>query len=103
VKYLLLRHAFEVLGCIRVEFKTDVLNTRSREALRRIGAVEEGVLRKHLITGAGRVRDTVYYGIVDVEWPDVKGRLEAKLARSWRPDARDREERRDVAPHAQSP
>jgi len=75
-KYLLLRHAFETLGCIRVEFKTDVLNERSRNALFRIGATEEGVFRKHMLLPSGRVRDTVYYSIVDTEWPEVKTRLE---------------------------
>ena len=80
-KYLLLRHAFEVLGCIRVEFKTDVLNERSRAALLRIGATQEGVLRSHMITASGRVRDSVYFSIVAAEWPAVKVGLEAKLAR----------------------
>ena len=80
-KYLLLRHAFEVLGCIRVEFKTDVLNERSRAALLRIGAKQEGVLRSHMITASGRVRDSVYFSIVAAEWPAVKVGLEAKLAR----------------------
>lgn len=78
-KYLLLRHAFEERGCVRVEFKTDVLNTQSRNALLRIGAKEEGVLRKHQITQTGRVRDSVYYSIIDTEWPEVKRRLEKKL------------------------
>ncbi|HXG38238.1 MAG TPA: GNAT family protein [Bacteroidota bacterium] len=78
-KYLLLRHAFEERGCLRVEFKTDVLNTQSRNALLRIGAKEEGVLRKHQITQTGRVRDSVYYSIIDTEWPEVKRRLEKKL------------------------
>lgn len=78
-KYLLLRHAFEVLGCIRVEFKTDVLNERSRRALLRIGAREEGVLRKHIILPDGRIRDTVYYSIVWPEWPAVRERLEGLL------------------------
>lgn len=78
-KYLLLRHAFEEWGCLRVEFKTDVLNTQSRNALLRIGAKEEGVLRKHQITQTGRVRDSVYYSIIDTEWPEVKRRLEKKL------------------------
>lgn len=75
-KYLLLRHAFETLDCIRVEFKTDVLNDRSRKALLRIGAKEEGVFRKHMLLPSGRVRDTVYYSITDEEWPGVKARLE---------------------------
>ncbi len=79
-KYLLLRHAFEVLGCIRVEFKTDVLNERSRAALLRIGAKQEGVLRSHMITASGRVRDSVYFSIVAAEWPAVKAGLEGKLA-----------------------
>lgn len=81
-KYLMLRHAFEVLDCVRVELKTDALNEHSRNAIRRIGAVEEGTLRSHMITEAGRVRDTVYYSILAREWPDVRTRLEAKLARS---------------------
>jgi RimJ/RimL family protein N-acetyltransferase len=78
-KLLMLRHAFETLGCIRVELKTDVLNQQSRAAISRLGAKEEGVMRKHLITERGRVRDTVYYSIVDDEWPAVKARLEARL------------------------
>ena len=75
-KLLLLTHAFETLGAIRVEFKTDALNTASRAALARIGAVEEGTFRKHLITQSGRVRDSVYFSIIDSEWPAVKTRLE---------------------------
>jgi RimJ/RimL family protein N-acetyltransferase len=78
-KYLMLRHAFETLGCVRVELKTDVLNERSRRAILRIGAREEGILRKHAITEAGRIRDTVYFGIVDDDWPSVKARLESLL------------------------
>ena len=78
-KYLLLRHAFEALGCIRVELKTDLLNERSRAAIRRIGAREEGILRNHMITASGRIRHTVYYSIVDSEWPDVKASLERRL------------------------
>lgn len=80
-KYLLLRHAFEELDCIRVELKTDVLNERSRRAILRIGAREEGILRRHAITAAGRVRDTVYYGITDEDWTGVRAELERKLAR----------------------
>ncbi|HEU5210146.1 MAG TPA: GNAT family protein [Longimicrobiales bacterium] len=79
-KYLMLRHAFEVEGCIRVEFKTDVLNQASRNALQRIGAREEGVLRDHVITATGRVRDTIYFSILAREWPDVKAMLERRLA-----------------------
>jgi RimJ/RimL family protein N-acetyltransferase len=78
-KFLMLRHAFEVLGCIRVELKTDALNERSRNAILRIGAREEGILRKHIVTWTGRVRDTVYFSILDDEWPRVKADLEAKL------------------------
>jgi RimJ/RimL family protein N-acetyltransferase len=74
-KLLLLTHAFEVLGAIRVEFKTDALNEASRGAILRLGAVEEGTLRKHRITASGRVRDTVYFSVVDSEWPAVKARL----------------------------
>jgi RimJ/RimL family protein N-acetyltransferase len=81
-KYLMLRHAFETLGCIRVEFKTDSLNEQSRNALVRIGAKEEGVLRNHMITPSGRVRDSVHYSIIDTEWIETKKRLEQKLARN---------------------
>lgn len=78
-KYLLLRHAFETLGCIRVELKTDSLNERSRAAILRIGAREEGTFRNHMITASGRVRHTVYFSIIDAEWPEVKARLESKV------------------------
>ena len=80
-KYLMLRHAFEVLHCIRVEFKTDALNAVSRRAIARIGAQEEGTLRSHMITESGRVRDTVYFSIIESEWPAVKASLEKKLSR----------------------
>ena len=79
-KYLLLRHAFETLGCIRVELKTDSLNTRSREAILRIGAREEGIFRNHMITASGRIRHTVYFSIVDAEWPEVGSNLKRKLS-----------------------
>ena len=78
-KYLMLRHAFERWGCVRVEFKTDVLNIRSRQALLRIGAKEEGILRSHIITATGRVRDTVYFSVTAPDWPAVRAALEAKL------------------------
>lgn len=84
-KYLLLRHAFEQLGCIRVEFKTDSLNSQSRSALIRIGAKEEGTLRNHMIVHDGRYRHSVYFSIIEPEWPDVKQRLSALLARTQRP------------------
>jgi len=80
-KYLLLRHAFEQLGCIRVEFKTDALNLRSRAALSRIGASEEGMFRNHMITSSGRIRHSVWFSIIDSEWPQVKKDLESKLTR----------------------
>jgi len=83
-KYLMLRHAFEKFGCIRVEFKTDSLNQRSREAILRLGAKEEGLLRNHMLTWTGRIRHTVYYSIIDSEWPEVKARLEGMLARGIR-------------------
>jgi RimJ/RimL family protein N-acetyltransferase len=76
-KYLMIRHAFENWGCLRVELKTDALNQKSRNAILRIGAKEEGTLRQHLITYTGRVRDTVYFSILDKEWPAVKARLES--------------------------
>jgi len=75
-KYLMLQHAFETWGCARVELKTDALNEKSRNAILRIGAKEEGTLRRHLVTWTGRVRDTVYFSILDHEWPEVKTRLE---------------------------
>jgi len=78
-KYLLLRHAFETLGCMRVELKTDSLNEKSRAAILRIGAKEEGIFRNHMITASGRIRHSVYFSILDSEWPAVKARLEAKL------------------------
>jgi RimJ/RimL family protein N-acetyltransferase len=78
-KFLMLRQAFEVWQCMRVELKTDALNQRSRNAILRLGAKEEGTLRKHLITWTGRVRDTVYFSILDTEWPEVKSALEQKL------------------------
>jgi N-acetyltransferase len=78
-KYLMLRHAFETWHCFRVELKTDVLNERSRAAILRIGAKEEGTLRRHTLTWSGRVRDTVYFSILDSEWPEVKENLERRL------------------------
>ena len=80
-KYLLLRHAFETLDAIRVQFKTDMRNDRSRRALERIGAVREGILRNHLILDDGHRRASVYYSIIDSEWPAVKARLEQMLLR----------------------
>ena len=76
VKKLLLTHAFEKLGCIRVEFKTDARNLRSQRALERIGAIREGVLRQHMIVQGGHSRDSVYFSVINKEWPAVKERLE---------------------------
>lgn len=78
-KLLMLRHAFETLGCLRVEFKTDRLNTRSRRALERIGAVEEGTFRNHMLMPDGRIRDSVYFSIIASEWPAVEARLQGLL------------------------
>ena len=81
-KYLMLTQAFERLHCVRVELKTDVLNKPSRKAMLRIGATEEGVLRKHTLMWTGRYRDSIYYSILDEEWPDVKKQLERMLSRA---------------------
>lgn len=78
-KYLLLRHAFEKLGCIRVEFKTEARNERSRAALEALPARFEGVFRKHMLVRGGELRDSAYYAIVDDDWPDVKANLERRL------------------------
>jgi RimJ/RimL family protein N-acetyltransferase len=78
-KYLLLKHAFETLGCIRVQLKTDLRNERSQKAIERIGAVKEGVLRNHMILPDGRIRHSVFYSILDSEWEGVKERLEKML------------------------
>ena len=80
-KYLLLTHAFEKLGCIRVQLKTDLRNVRSQKAIERIGAKREGILRNHMILPSGQFRDSVFYSILDSEWPEVKKRLEAILTR----------------------
>ena len=81
-KYLLLKHAFETLGCIRVQLKTDSRNERSQKAIERIGAVKEGVLRNHMILPDGYIRHSVFYSILDSEWEMVKRRLEERLASS---------------------
>ncbi len=81
-KYLLMRHAFEVLGCIRVQLKTDLRNERSQRAIERLGAVREGVLRKHMIMPDGYHRSSVIYSVIDDEWPAVKARLEGFLQSS---------------------
>lgn len=78
-KLLMLRHAFEIWDCVRVELKTDALNEKSRRAILRIGATEEGILRRHLMTDTGRFRDTVYFSILDGEWQGVKDNLVFRL------------------------
>lgn len=78
-KFLLLKHAIEVLGCIRVWFKTDSRNLRSQRAIERIGATKEGVLRNHMILPDGYIRDSVVYSILPNEWPEVKCKLDARL------------------------
>jgi RimJ/RimL family protein N-acetyltransferase len=83
-KLLMLRHAFAVLGALRVEFKTDSLNDRSRAALAGIGATEEGTLRNHMITDSGRRRHSVYFSVIEEEWPRVRQQLETRLARHQR-------------------
>jgi RimJ/RimL family protein N-acetyltransferase len=82
-KYLLLRHAFETVGCRRVEFKTDAGNERARAALAAIPAQFEGVHRKHMLVRGGVRRDSAWYAVIDDEWPDVKRTLEQRLARSY--------------------
>ncbi len=81
-KRLLLSHAFEALGAVRVEFRTDARNRRSRAAIVKLGAREEGTLRRHMIVRDGYVRDTVQFAITDEDWPSVRDRLDARLASS---------------------
>ncbi|MEO8030808.1 MAG: GNAT family protein [Gemmatimonadota bacterium] len=78
-KLMMLQHAFDIWDCVRVELKTDALNQQSRDAMLRIGAREEGVLRSHMLAWNGRRRDSVYFSILDHEWPAVKASLESKL------------------------
>ncbi len=78
-KYLQLAQLFEVLGAVRVQFKTDLRNTQSQRALEKLGAIREGVLRRHMVVRDGFVRDSVYYGITDLDWPGVKRRLQERL------------------------
>ena len=78
-KYLLLRHAFEELGALRVQLKMDARNAQSQRAVAKLGAVREGVLRKHMITPDGHLRDTVMYSVVDDDWPRVRELLEKRL------------------------
>ncbi len=87
-KLLMLRYAFENLGCLRVELKTDTLNRRSRNAIQRIGAVKEGIFRNHVITWTGRIRHSIWFSITNEEWPRVKANLEAKLTKPSPPHRR---------------
>ncbi|WP_233801687.1 GNAT family N-acetyltransferase [Paraburkholderia sp. HP33-1] len=80
-KYLLLCHAFDVMHCVRVQFTTDELNDKSRAAILRIGAKQEGIVRHERIMPDGRKRNSVRFSIIDDEWPAVKAMLKAKLAR----------------------
>ncbi|MDX6591831.1 MAG: N-acetyltransferase [Gaiellales bacterium] len=80
-KLLMTGYAFEVLGCARVEFKTDRLNDRARAALAAIPAEFEGIFRKHMLMAGGRWRDSAWYAVIEEEWPDVRVQLEARLAR----------------------
>ena len=80
-KLLMLEHAFDRLGCVRVEFRVDAGNEPSRQAVRRLGAVEEGTLRSYVVTAGGEARDVVSYSIVAAEWPSVRARLRALLDR----------------------
>jgi RimJ/RimL family protein N-acetyltransferase len=84
-KFLMLQHAFEKWHCIRVEFKTDELNEKSQRAIERLGAQREGVSRHHMIVESGRIRNSVYYSIINDEWPHVKAHLQDRLARPWSP------------------
>ena len=78
-KFLMMRHAFETWGVNRLEWKTDALNTQSRNAILRLGAKQEGIFRHHIVTWSGRLRDTVYFSVIAPEWPEVKQALEAKI------------------------
>ena len=79
-KYLMLSHAFGALDCHRVEFKTDVMNQKSRAAILRLGATQEGIFRNHIVTASGRIRDSIWFSIIGSEWPGVKAELERKLS-----------------------
>jgi RimJ/RimL family protein N-acetyltransferase len=79
-KYLMMRHAFEAWECNRLELKTDSLNSKSRNAILRIGAKQEGIFRSHMVTWSGRLRDTVYFSVIAPEWAEVKAILEARMS-----------------------
>ena len=78
MKFAMLQHAFEVMGLNRVEFKTDELNTQSRNAILSLGCKQEGILRSHMVTSTGRIRNSVYFSLLKEEWPDVKQRIFGK-------------------------
>jgi RimJ/RimL family protein N-acetyltransferase len=80
-KYLQLVHCFEALGAHRISFRVDTRNGRSKAAVEKIGGVYEGIARRHMVLHDGYVRDSAWYSITDVDWPDVKARLESLLAR----------------------
>ena len=84
----MMEHAFETLGCVRVEFKTDARNERSRAALAALPAQFEGILRKHMTVPDIGVRDSAYYSVIDDEWPDVRANLQRRLARRARPQSK---------------
>ncbi len=84
-KYLLMRHAFETLGFVRVEFKTDARNERARRALEALPARFEGIHRKHMLIRGDERRDSAWYGVLDDEWPDVKANLERRFGHGARP------------------
>lgn len=86
-KFLMLGHAFERLGCARVEFMADALNETSRKAILRLGAKEEGTFRNYIVTAGGEIHDAVFYSIIESEWPSVKRRLQEMMARSYRKGA----------------
>ena len=79
-KLLLFKHAFETLGAQRVALRTDALNQRARRAILKLGAVEEGLLRRHMVVPGGRVRDTVQFAVIAETWPAVRAALEARIA-----------------------
>ena len=79
-KLLLMQHAFETLKFHHVEYKTDISNARSRAAILKLGAMQEGIFRRHMIMADGHVRDSVYFSIIDTDWPAVKAGLQKRLA-----------------------
>jgi RimJ/RimL family protein N-acetyltransferase len=86
-KFLMLEHAFERMGCIRVEFMADALNETSRNAILRLGAKEEGTFRNYIITVGGEIHDAVFYSMIESEWPLIRARLQGMLARRYGSDA----------------